>query len=191
MKRTHLDADWVSVGELLQRAGTSRIFLTPIPNAAPPGLPRRDPLLDGPAPDGTFGSPFQPAPARLRTSAMDSFLHNGNLVPDSPSSSFSGGRFSNASPDPAAFGGRLGSHHFGDSPVGPRLASLVGTVVEPQRRATFEEDPNHGGRGPFANYVPGRSGSIDGLGFHGEWGLPYLRSLDSNAYPSDGRIECC
>ncbi|GJE87887.1 GYF domain-containing protein [Phanerochaete sordida] len=166
MKRTKLDQDWTSVAELLQRAGNPRMFLTPLPNVPPPGLLRRDPLLGGPAPDGTFGSPFQPAPARLRT--MDSHLHNGSLVPDSPSSSFSAGRFSNASPDPAAFGGRLGGHHFAESPVGPRLATLVGNPMEPQRRPTFEEgvDGNPSARVPFAGFTPGRTGSVDGLGFH-------------------------
>lgn len=168
MKRIHLDQDWISVAELLQRAGNPRIFLTPLANV-PPGLPRRDPLLDGPAPDGTFGSPFQPVPARLRTTAMDSYLHNGSLAPDSPSSSFSAGRFSNGSPDPSAFGNRLGGHHHMDSPAGPRLTAVVGTPVEPQRRATFEEsvdNNNTSSRVPFANYTPGRTGSIDGLGFH-------------------------
>ena len=109
MKRTTIDAEWTSVGELLQRAGNPRIFLTPLIAAPPPpGFPRRDPLLDGPAPDGTFGSPFQPVPARaLRVSAVDAFMHNGSLVPDSPSSSFSAGRFSNGSPDPTTFGGTI------------------------------------------------------------------------------------
>lgn len=167
MKRTHLDQEWISVGELLQRAGNPRIFLTPLANAPPPGLPRRDPLLDGPAPDGTFGSPFQPMPARLRTT-MDSYLQNGTLVPDSPSSSFSAGPFSNGSPDPATFGNRIGVHHYSESPAGPRLATLVATPIEPQRRAPFEEgmDSNMGSRTPFATYTPGRTGSIDGLGFH-------------------------
>ncbi|EKM60710.1 uncharacterized protein PHACADRAFT_133413 [Phanerochaete carnosa HHB-10118-sp] len=168
MKRIHLDQDWISVAELLQRAGNPRIFLAPLANV-PPGLPRRDPLLDGPAPDGTFSPPFQPVPARLRTTAMDPYLHNGSLAPDSPSSSFSAGRFSNSSPDPSAFGNRLAGHHYTDSPVGPRLTGLVGTPVEPQRRATFEEsvdNNNMSSRAPFANYTPARTGSIDGLGFH-------------------------
>lgn len=168
MKCIHLDQDWISVAKLLQRAANPRIFLTPLVNV-PPGLPRRDPLLDGPAPDGTFGSPFQPVPARLRTTAMDSYLHNGSLAPDSPPSSFSAGRFSNGSPDPSALGNRLGGHHHTDSPVGLRLAALVGTPMEPQRRATFEESVdsnNMSSRAQFANYTPGRTGSIDGPGFH-------------------------
>lgn len=170
MKRTHLDTDWISVGEMIARVGHTRIFLTPIPNAPPPGLPRRDPLLDGPASDGAFTSPFQPVPARaLRTSAIDSYLHNGNLVPDSPSSTFSGGRFSNSSPDPAVFSGRLGGHHFNDAPVGPRLPSLVGTPTEPSRRATFDEsvDPALVSRPSFGNYSSGRTASVDGLGYNG------------------------
>lgn len=168
MKRTHMDTEWMSVRDLAARAGNPRIFLTPLTNV-PPGLPRRDPLLDGPAPDGTFGSPFQPVPARaLRT--MDPYLHNSNLIPDSPSSTFSRGRFSNSSPDPATFANRLESHHFNDSPAGPRLASLVGSSVEPQRRSTFDEhiDPTLVSRPSFGTYVPGRTASMDGLGFHGE-----------------------
>lgn len=169
MKRTHLDTDWISVGEMIARVGHTRIFLTPIPNAPPPGLPRRDPLLDGPASDGAFASPFQPVPARaLRTSAIDSYLHNGSLVPDSPSSTFSGGRFSNSSPDPTVFSGRLGGHHFNDAPVGPRLASLVSTSNEQPRRSTFDEpvDPTLVSRPSFGNYASGRTGSVDGLGYN-------------------------
>lgn len=170
MKRNQIDTDWIPVSELAQRAGNSRPFLTPI-NPVHNGLPRRDPLLDGPlsaAPDGSFGAPFQPAPSRAFRGGMDPFMHNGGIVPDSPSSTFSGGRFSNGSPDPAVFGGRLGTHQFTDSPVGPRLANIVGTGIDLQRRNTYDEsnDPTIMARQPYANFTASRSGSID-VGFNG------------------------
>ncbi|KAI0090042.1 hypothetical protein BDY19DRAFT_942078 [Irpex rosettiformis] len=170
MKRANIDTEWTSVGELLQRAGNPRPFLTPLAPALPPpppsALPRRDPLLDGPVQDGSFGSPFQPVPTRsLRTSALDSYLHNGSLVPDSPSSSFSVGRFSNDSPDPNAFGSRLGNVYNG-SPVGSRLgfAGVQNNGIDPQRRSTFDTiDPILSRQG-YPGFVQ-RSGSTDGLGY--------------------------
>ena len=173
MKRANVDTEWTSVGELLQRAGNPRPFLTPLAPALqappPPTLPRRDPLLEGPIQDGSFGSPFQPVPTRsLRTSALDSYLHNGSLVPDSPSSSFSVGRFSNESPDPNAFGSRLG-HMYNGSPVGSRLGfgGIQNNGMEPQRRATFDTlDPLLSRQG-YQGFVQ-HSGSIDGLGYSGK-----------------------
>ncbi|KAI0700406.1 hypothetical protein BC835DRAFT_1327310 [Cytidiella melzeri] len=174
MKRANLDTEWTSVGDLLQRAGNPRLFLTPLapslppPPPPPPAFPRRDPLLDGPVQDGSFGSPFQPVPTRsLRTSTLDSYLHNGSMVPDSPSSSFSVGRFSNDSPDPAAFGSRLGNMYSG-SPVGSRLGftGVQSNGLEPQRRTTYDTvvDPLLARQG-YANYTQ-RTGSTDGLGFN-------------------------
>jgi len=93
MKRTHIDPDWISVGELLRRATGPKIFLSPIMVPAPPGPPgltRRenpsDPSLRQRDPS-PFSAPHQPVPIRsLRTSTLDSYI-NGNSQSASPSSS--------------------------------------------------------------------------------------------------------
>jgi PERQ amino acid-rich with GYF domain-containing protein len=176
MKRVSLDIEWTSVGDLLQRAGNPRPFLTPlapaVPTPPPPALPRRDPLLDGSVQDGSFTSPYQPVPTRsLRTSTVDPYVHNGSMVPDSPSSSFSVGRFSNGSPDPNAFGNRLGNMYNG-SPVGSRLgfAGIQNGVLEPQRRSTFDTivDPVFSRPG-FQHYMQ-HPASTEGLGYNGRSG---------------------
>jgi PERQ amino acid-rich with GYF domain-containing protein len=91
MKRTQTDGDWVSVGELSQRASGPKIFLSPIIPPGPPGLARRLDNLSGPSlhqrDPGPFGPPHQPVPIRsLRTSTLDSYI-NGNSQSASPSSS--------------------------------------------------------------------------------------------------------
>ena len=93
MRRTQIDTEWISVGELTQRATGPKIFLsqiiTPVP-PGPPGLTRRlenlnDPLLQRDS--SPFGAPHQPVPIRsLRTSTLDSYI-NGNSQSASPSSS--------------------------------------------------------------------------------------------------------
>ena len=94
MKRTQIDADWISVGELTKRATGPKIFLSPIMAPVPlgpPGLTRRldnlgDPLLRQRDPS-PFSAPHQPVPIRsLRTSTLDSYI-NGNSQSASPSSS--------------------------------------------------------------------------------------------------------
>ncbi|KAI0762078.1 hypothetical protein BC629DRAFT_986405 [Irpex lacteus] len=185
MKRANVDTEWTSVGALLQRAGNPRPFLThlapAVPQPQPPAIPRRDPLLEGHVQDGSFGSPFQPVPTRsLRTSALDSYMHNGSLVPDSPSSSFSVGRFSNDSPDPNAFGSRLGNIYNG-SPVGSRLGFPgIQNGLDPQRRQTFDTavDPLLPRQG-YPGFVQ-RTGSTDGLGYSAP-SNPYMTSNASQA----------
>ncbi|OCH92679.1 hypothetical protein OBBRIDRAFT_750886 [Obba rivulosa] len=169
MKRTHLDLEWTPVGELVRRAGSSPVFLTPtVSSAAPPGLPRRpDPLLGSPAPDRERIMPYQPTPTRsLRSSTLDSYLNNGSSVPASPSSSFSGPRFFNGSPDPSTFDGRMNSHVFSETHNAPRIAALTGNL-DPSvsgRRGTFNDpfDPNFSAR---LNLTPSRT--VEGLGFRG------------------------
>jgi len=91
MKRTQIDTEWISVGDLVRRASGPKIFLSPFMVPAPPGPPgliRRlenpnDPLRD-PSP---FGPPHQPVPIRsLRTPTLDSYI-NGKSQSASPSSS--------------------------------------------------------------------------------------------------------
>lgn len=93
MKRTQIDAEWISIRDLTLRAAGPKIFLSPITvplPPGPPGLTRRpenlnDPLLHrDPSP---FGAPHQPVPIRsLRTPTLDSYI-NGNSQSASPSSS--------------------------------------------------------------------------------------------------------
>ena len=94
MKRTQIDADWISVRDLSQRAVGPKIFLSPVVAPVPPGPPgltRRpdnlsDQLLNQREPS-PFSAPHQPVPIRsLRTSALDSYI-NGNSQSASPSSS--------------------------------------------------------------------------------------------------------
>ena len=94
MKRTQIDTDWISVGDLSQRAVGPKIFLSPVMVSVPPGPPgltRRPNNLSDQLPHqrepSPFSAPHQPVPVRsLRTSALDSYI-NGNSQSASPSSS--------------------------------------------------------------------------------------------------------
>lgn len=163
MRRTNIDKDWVPVGDLQQIAGSPRIFLTPLNIPLTSGIPRRDPLLDGP--NNGFGSPFQPVPNR---SLLDAY-HNGAVAPESPASGFTA-RWSNESPEPSPYGNRIGGHMLNDAAMGSRLAPFPGLShgVDPQRRATMEESLNPSlSRPTYPGFGPGRANSVDGLGFNG------------------------
>lgn len=94
MKRTQIDTEWISVGELTNRAAGPKIFLSPILVPVPPGPPgltrHLENLSDPPShqrDSSPFGAPHQPVPIRsLRTSTLDSYI-NGNSQSASPSSS--------------------------------------------------------------------------------------------------------
>lgn len=94
MKRSNIDTEWTSVGELVQRVTGPKIFLSPIKPSlpfGPPGLTRRLDNLNDPLSHqrdtSPFGAPHQPMPIRsLRTSTLDSYI-NGNSQSASPSSS--------------------------------------------------------------------------------------------------------
>ncbi|OBZ78994.1 hypothetical protein A0H81_00307 [Grifola frondosa] len=183
MKRTHLDTDWTPVSELILRAGTQPIFLTPLfSSVPPPGLARRPDLVpERSVPQREQSLPYQPVPTRtLRSSTLDSYLQNGSTTSNSPTSSFGAGRFLNGSPDPATLDGRVGSHMYPEQNAGSRLAGYTGAEssigIPGQRRFTETFDQSFPAR-PYGNLAPGRSASIDGLGFSG---------LDSiNAGPAD------
>ncbi|KAF9015443.1 hypothetical protein BDQ17DRAFT_44017 [Cyathus striatus] len=124
MKRTHLDTQWMTVEELVHRAGGDRIFLSPIVPVVPPGLGRQNgsPMQTFVSSDqNVFGDPYQPAPVRnLRSSTLDSYLSNGSNHSESPSSSLGTGRFGE-SPEPSGFGGRAGTNtnpYFSPDPSG-------------------------------------------------------------------------
>ncbi|KAL1749161.1 hypothetical protein HDZ31DRAFT_28466 [Schizophyllum fasciatum] len=202
MKRTHIDTDWISVGELKRRAAGDKIFMSPInPPAAPPGVPPHDPRgltrHDSPMaiPDSTSfnHSPFQPAPVRqLRAGALDPYIGAGSTPSDSPSSSL-GARFGNGSPDPAAFGGRAGL--VSDSSIGSsRLANFMGPEqAYAGRRNTYDADSGvPGARGPgYGGSILGR-GSMDAHAFNGGGfaGGPWPNSagalFDARGEPSFG-----
>ncbi|KZT22108.1 hypothetical protein NEOLEDRAFT_1157903 [Neolentinus lepideus HHB14362 ss-1] len=176
MKRTHIDLDWTSVGELTRRAGGGPIFLTPLAQStAPPGLPRRsEPSLDqlmSPRDPTVVNQPYQPVPMRsLRTSTLDSYLNGASSTSASPSSSFGAGRFSNGSPDPAAFTNNL--YSAGDPSVGIRGA-IFGTprdsLAEGQFRAGFNEiafdSPFTHRSSPFDRNAPNRTSSMDSFNY--------------------------
>ncbi|KAI0063184.1 hypothetical protein BV25DRAFT_1990965 [Artomyces pyxidatus] len=177
MKRTKLDLDWISVAEMIRRAGTEQIFLVPFDNApAPPGLPIRhghfDAYTQPSQPRDVYNPPYQPIPTRsLHASALDGYFTTHSPASNSPSSSFGAGRFGNGSPDPATFGGRIGGHMFtaADSPVGSRSGSFV---AEPAsgfgiRRAGFNDSPYDQGyavRSNIGNVGPIRTPSVDNYG---------------------------
>jgi PERQ amino acid-rich with GYF domain-containing protein len=69
MKRTHLETEWLPVGELARRLGGDKIFLSPLIAAVvPPGLSRRvdathqgfPPPVDRPAYNGPCLLPLLP-----------------------------------------------------------------------------------------------------------------------------------
>ena len=169
MKRTHLDNDWTPVGELVNRAGDQPVFLSPLVHAVPPpGLPRPlETVVDRAIPERNQHSPYQPVPTRsIRSSTLDSYLQNGSNASDSPSSSY-GGRFVNASPDPATFDsrGQIGFDHNAESRI--PFAATSGTVgPSGQRRATVTEhmDQLYGSNRGFGM---ARNAGVDALGFSG------------------------
>jgi PERQ amino acid-rich with GYF domain-containing protein len=140
MKRTHVDTDWTSLGVLSHRAHGENLFLSPAPTSLlPPGLTGRtdSPLQNLPNSSDQLGynPPYQPAlPRPLRATTLDSFISSTSNPSDSPSSSFSVGRY--GSPDPSAFGGRAGvnPHTIGEPAVGSRVGSFS-SLTEP--RASF------------------------------------------------------
>lgn len=201
MKRTHVDSEWLPVGELARRSGGDKIFLSlPLATPPPPGLGRRtDSPLQGFAPptdQNAFTGPYQPAPIRtLLTSTLESYLGPGSNPSDSPTSSFGGGRFGNGSPDTSAFGGRgaNNTYHPGDPSVGNRMGSFSAApeASSPFRRTTFNEHPLDaalGLRSPtFSNMSSGRSASIDNYGFSGGYNptqAPWQGSSNNTGFES-------
>ncbi|TFK57684.1 hypothetical protein OE88DRAFT_1651547 [Heliocybe sulcata] len=192
MKRAHIDLEWTSVGELTRRAGGGQIFLTPLTQStAPPGLPRRsEPPTDQLRSPTAVNQPYQPIPMRsLRTSTLDSYLNGPSSASASPSSSFGAGRFSNGSPDPAAFGNKI--YSAGDPSIGIR-GGAFGTPRElgPEgpSRAGFNEtgfdSPLTHRSSPFDRAAPNRAPSMDGFGYDatGGWanGFNHSQSADSS-----------
>lgn len=117
MKRTHIDADWITVGTLERRAAGGKIFLSQISNG-PPGLAIHtdSPKSYSPVHEQNMFNGYQPVPTRNLRNTLDSYM-NGPSPTESPSSSLGGGRFGNGSPDASTFGGRTGSSAYSGDPT--------------------------------------------------------------------------
>ncbi|KDQ54906.1 hypothetical protein JAAARDRAFT_160210 [Jaapia argillacea MUCL 33604] len=181
MKRTHLDSEWVSVGEMSLRAGTDKIFLSPaLLSSGPPGLSRHshsphDGMAQIQEPSVTAAA-YQLAPNRaLRSSTLDSYLSNPSPASVSPASSFGAARFGNASPDAAAFGGRSNSLYAGgDSSLGARMLNVASAnesyaPYDTQGRGGYGTSPltpSYPSRQSFPeNITPGRAHPAEGFGY--------------------------
>ena len=151
MKRTQLDTEWISVGDLVRRASGPKIFLSPIMVPAPPGPPgliRRlenlnDPLLHQ-RDSSPFGTPHQPVPIRsLRTPTLDSYI-NGKSQSGSPSSS--------AGP---------ASHIFGNpdasiNTIGANRRPFIDTSIDGLGRSPYPNPTtNYGFSGKFLSITSG------------------------------------
>jgi PERQ amino acid-rich with GYF domain-containing protein len=176
MKRTHLETEWLPVGELARRSGGDKIFLSPMLAAVvPPGLSRRvDTTHQGfppPVDQPTYNGPYHPAPVRtLRASTLDSYLGSNSNPSDSPSSSFGAGGFGNGSPDPAAFSDPVVNNKYlgTDSSIGIRAAVEFSAHSDPSigfgtmKRNTSHDplvDPSLNIRSSYGNIPPGRGDS--------------------------------
>ncbi|KAK7694174.1 hypothetical protein QCA50_001354 [Cerrena zonata] len=149
MRRTHIDTEWTSVGDLLQQTvNGGKIFLG--------GPPKPRPNI----PEHVYSAPLEPVPSRaLRTTGLDSYFQTGSNASNSPTSSFSAGRFGNNSPDPSMLANRMG---------GPQGVGAFNGLnsMEPQRRVYDEpfEIPTNGR--PYGGYSPARGGHVDPLLFN-------------------------
>ncbi|KAG6837899.1 hypothetical protein H0H93_013052 [Arthromyces matolae] len=164
MKRTHLDTQWFTVDELVNRHGGNKIFLTPPTPSIPPGLPLHRDIANPGQDPLMFNGPYQPAPVRtLRSSTLDNF---GSSASNSPSSSL--GRFGNGSPDPNAF---AGSSYYNDNSFNGRTQAF-NAIPDPSaafnRRNTFNDMPLDASIRPpvFGNVIPNRGPSLDGFGYN-------------------------
>jgi len=151
MRRTQIDTEWISVGELTNRAAGPKIFLSPIlvpAPSGPPGLTRRpENLTDPPShqrDSSTFGAPHQPVPIRsLRTSTLDSYI-NGNSQSESPSSS--------AGP---------ASHIFGNpeppiNTIGTSRRPYIDPSIDGLGRSLYSNTTaTHGFNGTFLSFISG------------------------------------
>ncbi|KAH9964550.1 hypothetical protein BC827DRAFT_940967 [Russula dissimulans] len=178
MRRVNLDENWTPVGELAERAGGERIFFFNFDApAVPPGLSRRrepsqEPVQAHRETNG-YNAPYQPVPTRsIHPSTLDSYFVSSSPASNSPSSSFGAGRFGNNSPDPAAFGGLIGtSMPSADPTIGSRPANV--NVVDPAfvgaRRVGYPDSHFEQGfnvRASLASSGPARASSMDSYGLN-------------------------
>lgn len=175
MRRVSLDEAWTPIGELAQRAGGEKIFFFNFDApAAPPGLsrrrePSRDPVQQR-EPNG-YNAPYQPVPTRsVHPSTLDSYFASSSPASNSPSSSFGAGQFGNNSPDPAAFGGLVGSPLSSTDPsIGPRSGNIVDPALVGVRRTSYADNHLEQGfnvRAGLPNTGSVRTSSMDSYSFN-------------------------
>ena len=175
MRRVSLDEAWTPIGELAQRAGGEKIFFFNFDApAAPPGLsrrrePSRDPVQQR-EPNG-YNAPYQPVPTRsVHPSTLDSYFASSSPASNSPSSSFGAGQFGNNSPDPAAFGGLVGSPLSSTDPsIGPRSGNIVDPALIGVRRTSYADNHLEQGfnvRAGLPNTGSVRTSSMDSYSFN-------------------------
>lgn len=172
MKRTHIDTEWTSVGDLLRAAGGGKIFI-----ASPPKQRAN-------IPEHVFNNgPLEPVPSRaLRTTGLDSYFQTGSTASNSPTSSFSAGRFGNGSPDTSILPGRIGAPL--QQAQGVNAFNGLNSV-EPLRRQ-FEEPLEVSANGrTYGGYSPARGGQVDPFMSNGGW--PFRLTLPAFAHV----IACC
>lgn len=197
MRRSNLDEVWTPVGELAQRAGGEKIFFfnfdTP---AAPPGLsrhrePSRDPVQ--PREPNGYNAPYQPVPTQsVHPSTLDSYFASSSPASNSPSSSFGAGQFGNNSPDPAAFGGLVGSPLSSTDPsIGPRSGNVVDPAFVGVRRTSYVDNHLEQGfnvRAGLSNTGSVRTSSMDSYNFNSS--IPSQPPWPSNSvHPAPLRIR--
>lgn len=160
MKRTHLDSEWTPVRDLRRFASGPQLFLVPLnpqSDAFSPQPPDQDVTKN------QFSSPYEPVPRALHGSSPLDYLHNGSSRTDSPSSSFSTGRFGTNSPDTPGLGRSQPELAVGGYPA----------IAGPQRHLPTEESvgPSLSSQSSFVNHHHGQPGVINipnGRGYPGE-----------------------
>jgi hypothetical protein len=126
MKRVHADKEWTPLGELVARSSREKFFLSPIPPLPSPAPVHIESPLQPygiPADQNSLGRDGQLASARpFRTPALESYLGNTSTPSDSPSSSFSTGRYGSSD-----FSGGVAPHPFAraDASVGARVPGFA------------------------------------------------------------------
>ncbi|KAJ8520596.1 hypothetical protein ONZ45_g2628 [Pleurotus djamor] len=149
-KRTNVDANWITVSELVVRAQGGKPFLMPfiVESLPPPGLGLNG--AGGASSNGNFGQgSFQTAPLpSLRTMNLDHVSTVANGLTESPASSFGAGRFGNNSPDAFGRTSSRGSYTLGDPSTTIRAAGYPAVPdMSPYpmiHREPYDMDPNFG-----------------------------------------------
>ncbi|TFK30716.1 hypothetical protein FA15DRAFT_608163 [Coprinopsis marcescibilis] len=159
MKRTHLDAEWMTLDELIKRATiVDKIFLCTLlsVNGAPPGLARRNgsPSQVGTGQgDNAFSNPYQPTAHPLLNPTLDSL--NGSNPSDSPASNL--GHFGTSSPDPLAFGNRANLGYGGDANLHPFSGGVDMTPLRHRQVPEYMHESPLRLHSPFTNVIGNHS----------------------------------
>jgi PERQ amino acid-rich with GYF domain-containing protein len=174
MKRTHIDTEWTTLGDLSRRSGGGKIFLSPARSSSF-SVRAESPLQGLTIPPEQKGSkaPFQPVPSQsFRPSGLDSYLGTPSSLTDTPSPVFQVDSYGAAEPPAFGVGSPAGS--FSSDPViGSRAAGFPPIPESPTtfvnvRRGSMLNDQlveqPLTGVSPFGNHTSTRSSSIDSFG---------------------------